>query len=122
MTTPIHQIQLQSGSVIHIPEISWREFEEILDELGEKRASRIAYSQETFEIMVPLPEHERAVVVMTDLVKVILRLQRRSWESLRSTTFKRLNEAGVEPDDCFYIQNQLWRSPFQSCGSMGLTR
>jgi Uma2 family endonuclease len=37
---------------------------------------------------------------------VILRVQHRPWESLRSSTFKRLNRAGVEPDDCFYIQNQ----------------
>jgi Uma2 family endonuclease len=104
--TPIRQIQLQPGSVISIPNIHWQEFEEILEELGEKRITRIAYSQETLEIMAPLPEHERAIVVIADLVKVILRIQRRPWESLRSSTFKRINMAGVEPDDCFYIQNQ----------------
>jgi Uma2 family endonuclease len=106
ITTPIHQIQLHPGSVISIPNIHWQAFEEILEELGEKRITRIAYSQEILEIMAPLPEHERAIVVIADLVKVILRVQRRPWESLRSSTFKRTNMAGVEPDDCFYIQNQ----------------
>jgi Uma2 family endonuclease len=104
--TPIDQIQLQPGSVVSIPNINWNEFEEILLALGENRAARIAYSQTMLEIMVPLPEHERAIVVIGDLVKTILRIQRRPWESLRSSTFKRLNRAGVEPDDCFYIQNQ----------------
>ncbi|NJN85642.1 MAG: Uma2 family endonuclease [Leptolyngbyaceae cyanobacterium SL_7_1] len=106
VTIPIHQIRLQPGSVISIPQINWAEFEEILRELGENRNARIAYSQATLEIMVPLPEHERAIVVIADLVKIVLRIQCRPWESLRSSTFKRLNMAGVEPDDCFYIQNQ----------------
>jgi Uma2 family endonuclease len=103
---PISQIELAPGSVVTLRDVIWQEFEEILEELGEKRNSRIAYSKGKLEIMVPLPEHERAIVVIADLVKVILRVQRRPWESLRSSTFKRLNMAGVEPDDCFYIQNQ----------------
>jgi len=104
--TPIRQIQLQPGSVVSIPDVSWQEFEEILEELSEKRGSRIAYSQGTLEIMVPLPEHERAKILIADLVKAILRSQRRNWEPLGSTTFKREEAAGVEPDECFYIQNQ----------------
>ncbi|GET41722.1 Uma2 family endonuclease [Microseira wollei] len=105
VTTPIRQIQLQPGSVVIIPNISWQEFEQILEELGEKRSTRIAYSKETLEIMSPLPQHERAIVVISDLVKTLLRKQQRPWESLRSTTFKRQGIAGIEPDDCFYIQN-----------------
>ena len=104
--TPIRQIQLHPGSVVSIPDVSWQEFEEILEELSEKRGSRIAYSQGTLEIMVPLPEHERAKILIADLVKAILRSQRRNWEPLGSTTFKREEAAGVEPDECFYIQNQ----------------
>lgn len=50
-------------------------------------------------------KHERAIVLLVDLVKSLLRVQQRPWESLRSTTFKRDGIAGVEPDDCFYIQN-----------------
>ncbi|MFB2978920.1 Uma2 family endonuclease [Microseira sp. BLCC-F43] len=105
VTTPIRQIQLKPGSVVIIPHINWQEFEQILEELGEKRSTRIAYSQGTLEIMSPLPQHERAIVVISDLVKTLLRKQQRPWESLRSTTFKRQGIAGIEPDDCFYIQN-----------------
>jgi len=105
VTTPISQIDLNPGSTIAIWGISWQEFEEILEELGENRNTHIAYGQGTLEIMSPLPRHQWAIGIIADLVKTILRVQSRSWESLRSTTFKRHGVAGIEPDDCFYIQN-----------------
>jgi len=37
--------------------VSWQEFEAILEELGE-RAARPGYDDGTLEIMTPLPEHE----------------------------------------------------------------
>ena len=105
-TIAINKICLEPGSRITVPGISWREFETILQELGEARSSRIAYSQNTLEIMVPLPDHARSKVLISDIVKILLRRQDRDWESLGSTTFRRqIEAAGVEPDDCFYIAN-----------------
>lgn len=103
--TPISQIILTPGSAIAIQDISWPAFEAILEELGENRNTRIAYHQGTLEIVSPLPRHERAIVVISDLVKTLLRLQNRPWESLRSSTLKRQGIAGIEPDDCFYIEH-----------------
>jgi len=104
--TPIHKIHVHTGSSITIPNLSWQEFEGILEELGDKRQVRLAYSQNCLEIMAPSPEHERAKIVIADLVKIILRVQRRPWEALGSTTFKkRTMQAGIEPDECFYIEN-----------------
>jgi Uma2 family endonuclease len=55
--------------------------------------------------MVPLPEHERAKVIIGDLVKILLDELDLNWESFGSTTIKREEmTAGVEPDDCFYIE------------------
>lgn len=56
---PVSQMQLAPGSVLTIPDVSWDEFELILQELGAKRAARVAYSQGILEIRVPLPEHEK---------------------------------------------------------------
>ncbi|MEM8810569.1 MAG: Uma2 family endonuclease [Cyanobacteria bacterium P01_G01_bin.38] len=106
VTTAISKICLEPGSRVTIPDVSWQEFETILQELGESRGSRIAYSQNTLEIMVPLPDHERSKILISDIVKILLRHQRRDWESLGSTTFRRqIKDAGVEPDDCFYVAN-----------------
>ncbi|MDF5730619.1 MAG: Uma2 family endonuclease [Rhizonema sp. PD38] len=105
LTTSI-SLQLEPGQKITLQPVSWERFEEILAELGERRSSRIAYAFEILEIMAPLPEHQRSKVLLADLVKTLLRVQKRAWEPLGSTTFKRKGmTAGIEPDDCFYIQN-----------------
>lgn len=100
------QIQLNPGSMVTISGITWEQFEAILEELGEKRSSRIAYSNGILEIMSPLPAHERPNRIIGDLVKVLLDAQERDWEDFGSTTFRRKEKkAGLEPDTCFYIQN-----------------
>lgn len=106
VTLQLKQIRVLPGQRLLLEGINWQEFEAILNELGEHRSSRIAYSQGTLEIMVPLPEHERAKVIIGDLVKILLDELGLNWESLGSTTFKREDmTVGIEPDDCFYIQN-----------------
>lgn len=102
---PVSQLQLSPGSVATIPNVTWEEFEAILQELGEKRRSRIAYSNNTLEIMVPLPEHERPTEILSDIVKTLLKAKGQRYEPFGSTTFRREGGAGVEPDACFYIHN-----------------
>jgi Uma2 family endonuclease len=106
MATTSISLCLAPGQKVTLQPVSWEGFEEILSELGERRSSRIAYANEILEIMAPLPEHERAKVLLADLVKILLKFQKQRWEPLGSTTFKREGmKAGIEPDDCFYIQN-----------------
>jgi Uma2 family endonuclease len=102
---PVSQMQLAPGSAVSIPNVSWEEFEFILQELGEKRAARLAYSNNTLEIMVPLPEHEVPRDLISDIVKILLKIQGIRYQPFGSTTFKKANQAGVEPDACFHIQN-----------------
>ncbi|MBD2563353.1 MULTISPECIES: Uma2 family endonuclease [Nostoc] len=102
---PVSQMRLAPGSKVNIQDISWEEFESILQELGEKRSLRVAYSKSTLEIMVPLPEYEKSNDLISDIVKILLKIAGKSYEPFGSTTFKRENIAGVEPDACFYIQN-----------------
>jgi Uma2 family endonuclease len=107
ITLRLQQIRVPPGQRILLEAISWHEFEAIVEELGEHRGSRIAYSKGTLEIVSPLPEHEKAKVVLSDLLKVLLDELNMPWESLGSTTFRREEmAAGIEPDDCFYIQHQ----------------
>ncbi|MBH8562153.1 Uma2 family endonuclease [Nostoc sp. CENA67] len=106
VTLQLRQIRVPPGQRIILEDVSWQVFEAILNELGEHRRSRVAYSQGTLEIMAPLPEHERSKVIIGDLVKALLDELDLNWESLGSTTLKRKDKnAGIEPDDCFYIQN-----------------
>lgn len=102
----LKQIRVPPGQRVQLENISWTDFEAILSELGEHRGTRIAYSEGVLEIMAPLPEHETAKVFIGDFVKILLDEMGIEWISLGSTTFKQqLMAAGIEPDDCFYIQN-----------------
>jgi Uma2 family endonuclease len=102
----LNQINLLPGQRVQLGRISWSEFEAILVELGEGRSNRVAYFDGTLEIMAPLPEHETAKVFLGDFVKALLNELDLDWLSLGSTAFKQyLMAAGIEPDDCFYIQN-----------------
>ena len=102
----IAQIQLQEGQRVILERISWQEFEDVLADLGEHRHSHVAYYKGVLEFRMPLPEHERNKVIVSDLLKISLNELGLDWESLGSTTFKnRRMQAGIEPDDCFYIQN-----------------
>jgi Uma2 family endonuclease len=102
----LNRIEIPAGQRIYLHDIDWQEFEQILIELGEKRATRIAYFDGDLEIRMPLPERDRAKVLIGDLLKILLEELDLPWKSLGSSTFKKQNmKAGIEPDDCFYIKN-----------------
>lgn len=106
VTLHLSQIDLSPGQRVTLCDVSWQQFEAILADLGNHRPTRIAYHQGMLEIVAPLPEHKQTKVVITDLLKVLLDELDMNWESLGSTTFRcEDTQAGVEPDDCFYIQN-----------------
>ncbi|MCC3513264.1 MAG: Uma2 family endonuclease [Microcoleus sp. PH2017_17_BER_D_A] len=57
--------------------------------------------------MTPLPEHEYYKETIGDTVKDIAEVLEQDYASLGSTTWKReIQKAGVEPDNCFYFQNE----------------
>ncbi len=107
MLLELKQLRIQPGRQILIDLVSWQQFESILTELGERRAARVSYSNGTLEIMVPLPEHEKAKEIIGDIIKMLLTERELDYDALGSTTLKneRMTQA-VEPDACFYIQNQ----------------
>lgn len=95
------------GQSILLENVSWQAFETLLVELGEHRAARLAYDQGILEIMAPLPEHEYYKEAIGDLVKDLADVVDINYETLGSTTWKRQDLlAGVEPDNCFYFQNE----------------
>ncbi|MEH2249024.1 Uma2 family endonuclease [Nostoc sp.] len=107
MLLKLQQIIVKPGQQMLLQDISWQQLENILEEMGEKRAARISYSHGWLEIMVPLPEHEKDKELIGDLVKILLEILQIDFEPFGSTTLKneRMRQA-VEPDTSFYIQNQ----------------
>jgi Uma2 family endonuclease len=106
VTLQLRQLVVQPGKNIQLQNVNWDEFEAILEELGNKRLSRIAYSDGILEIRMPLPEHEKIKVLVGDMLKILLEELDIDNECFGSSTFKREDMAkGIEPDDCFYIEN-----------------
>jgi Uma2 family endonuclease len=107
MLLELTQLRIKPGQQILLDRVSWEQFENILAELGDRRAARVSYSNGLLEIMVPLPEHEKAKEIIGDIVKLLLTERGIDYDALGSTTLKseRMTQ-GVAPDACFYIQNQ----------------
>ncbi|MTF38199.1 Uma2 family endonuclease [Cyanobacterium aponinum] len=107
MLLALEKINVLEGQTLVINDVDWKQFEQILEELGEKRNSRIAYHHHTLEIMTPSLEYERDKVLISTLLEIILEELDIDFWCLGSTTFKsEILQKGLEPDNCFYIQNE----------------
>ena len=102
----LKQLSVPPGQRLVVYDVSWQKLEAILEELGDHRAARIAYSKGVLEIRMPSPEHEVDKELIGDMVKILLEELDIDCECFGSTTFKsQVIESGIEPDQCFYIQH-----------------
>ena len=106
LATPLSQIVLSPGSAMTVSGLSWQHYQLFLAELGDDRATRLAYSGGSLEIRMPSKLHE---IVNRLLSKIIFALAEElglEIVDLGSTTWNREDlDKGIEPDSCFFIQN-----------------
>jgi Uma2 family endonuclease len=106
MLLELRRLEVPPGQRLLLRDVTWQEFETILEELGDHRGARLAYDNGRLEMMMPLPEHEDDKEIIGDLIKALLEELDIEFRSLGSTTFKKAQTQGLEPDQCFYIQNE----------------
>jgi Uma2 family endonuclease len=108
MLLELRKINIPPGDRVLLTDISWQEYEQILEELGEHRSAKLSYSNGILEIMTPLFIHENTTGLIGDFIKILLDELEIDYEPSGSTTFKnqQMNQ-GVEPDESFYIKNCL---------------
>jgi Uma2 family endonuclease len=107
MLLELKRFNIPPGHKVFLEDITWQEFETVLEELGEHRASRVAYDNGILEIMTPLSEHETNKLFISNFIEIILEELDIDFYPLGSTTFKNPDMLkGIEPDNCFYIQNE----------------
>lgn len=103
----VKQLEVPPGQCLLLRDVSWAEFEAILDDLGNHRSTRLAYDNGLLEIMAPLPEHEYFKQSISIAIEDIAEALEQDYESYGSTTWrKQAKQAGLEPDNCFYFQNE----------------
>ncbi|QOV89165.1 Uma2 family endonuclease [Humisphaera borealis] len=104
-------VTLPAASLLDTPQhlvldgISWEFYESVLSEIG-NRAIRVAFDEGRIEIMSPLPEHEIYGTWLGRLVELLGLELELEVIGLGSTTFRdSAARKGLEPDECFYVQN-----------------
>ncbi|MCP9495915.1 MAG: Uma2 family endonuclease [Pyrinomonadaceae bacterium MAG19_C2-C3] len=97
---------LPAGSLVVLPDISWDEYEELLEQIGETRSVRLSYCDGTLQIMVTSSEHENYAWFIGSLLNALrlrLRINMRFFGA--PTMRKEKRRKGLEPDACFYVQS-----------------
>jgi Uma2 family endonuclease len=86
--------------------ISWQTYTRILAELGDHRASRLAYAQGVLEITMPSDRHETYKKLLERMIETLTEELNLPAKSFGATTLNRADlERGAEPDSCYYIQH-----------------
>jgi len=101
-------ISLTPGDELILRFRTWQDYEALLTRREDKAGLRIRYNSKTQEIriMSPLPRHGNQADLLADFVKALLRQVGKDWQSFTPITLKRINQQGIEPDYCFYIDNR----------------
>ena len=92
------------AEIIQLSGISWESYETLLEELSDRRL-HLTYNRGNLEIMAPSPEHEFRKKLLGRFVETLAEESEVQIYPLGSTTFKRPQLSGAEPDECFYIDN-----------------
>jgi Uma2 family endonuclease len=110
---PISQIELTPGSTIQISGVIWEDYLLLLEQLGDHRATRLAYDNGVLEVRMPGQPHEVINRVLATIALTLAEEFGFEFNDLGSMTINRATlQKGVEPDSCFYIQN--------ACAGQGL--
>jgi Uma2 family endonuclease len=96
---------LPASSTLLLHDVSWAEYETLLAMFPDTPRFRLSYDRGTLQIMTLSPRHERLKSLFAHLLAVLTEALDLNLVGLGSTTLKRAEAArGLEPDDCYYIQ------------------
>ncbi len=98
---------IQSPDRVVLSNISWQTYQSLLKDFDHEPAIRLTYDQGTLEIRMPLDPHESYKKLLGRLIEAATEELDIEIRSLGSRTCDREDLAkGIEPDQCYYIQNE----------------
>lgn len=105
-STPTPQQDRANNKVI-LNGVSWQTFKILMSEVGDNRAWRFAYDTGVLEIRMPLLEHQVPKGMLEDFITAIADELEIEVMKAGALTLEREDlTRAVEPDSCFYIQNE----------------
>jgi len=98
---------IQSPDRVVLPNISWQTYQLLIRDFEQEPAIRLTYDRGMLEIRMPLDPHETYKKLLGRLVEAATEELDIEIRSLGSRTCDRADLArGLEPDQCYYIQNE----------------
>ncbi|MEA5536475.1 Uma2 family endonuclease [Crocosphaera sp. XPORK-15E] len=99
---------LKTETRILLTGVRWETYQGLALDLAENPSKKLTYDQGILEIMTPLPEHEINKGFLGRLVQTTTEVLGLEILSLCSTTLSREDlRKGIEPDECYYITNEV---------------
>lgn len=103
--TAVNFLTNESRTIL-LSDVSWNEYEMFLKDFEERAGWRLAYDGGRLEITPPTYEHEYHSFSFHNFVLAYCENFDLELVGARSTTFRsELIKKGVEPDECYYVQN-----------------
>jgi Uma2 family endonuclease len=94
-------------AVITLKPLSWETFKNLMTDVGDGRGWRFAYDNGVLEIRMPLPLHEEPKVLIANFIEAWVDALDIEARQLGALTLEREGlKRAIEPDTCFYIQNE----------------
>jgi len=91
---------------VFLPDISWKTYQQLVENLMGKRAIRLTYDGEDLEIMVVSYKHDSYSFVLGEIVSTIGDWLELDFVGAGSTTFRaEKKQKGFEGDQSFYFKN-----------------
>lgn len=107
-TPTIAKQKVPPGNSIVLNGVKWETYKALMADVGDSRAWRIAYDEGALEIRMPLQEHEQPKIVLAYFITAIADELEIEIMELGALLLEREDLIrAIEPDTCFYIQNEL---------------
>jgi Uma2 family endonuclease len=98
---------IQSPDRVVLPHISWQTYQSLVRDFEQEPALRLTYDRGVLEIRMPLDPHETYKKLLGRLIEAATEELNIEIRSLGSRTCDHEELArGLEPDQCYYIQNE----------------
>ena len=85
--------------------MSWAEYEQLLAGRGDQSVPRLKYATGYLTLKMPTFEHGQLNAIIVDLMVAILNQQLRDYIHTTPVTLQIPEQAGIEPDHCFWLNN-----------------
>jgi Uma2 family endonuclease len=104
-TQPPTDWQPSEGRLL-LHDVGWNDYKAMLEIVGERRI-RVTFDRGTMEVTMPSQRHEQAAQLFGPFISRLAEELGVPYEPLGMTTWRKPDaEKGLEPDQCYYIQNQ----------------